>query len=67
MALTIFDPRTKAYRTFTTPNDVQPLDFVVLLNVLIELQAISVLLSSIANGTPADDPATIRTDITSVT
>ena len=67
MALTIFDPRLKSYRTFTTPNDIQPLDFVVLLNVLIELQVHSVLLSAIANGTPADDPATIRTDITSVT
>lgn len=63
MALTLFDPRTKAFRAFTTPSSDLPLDQVLLLNILIELHTIT---NYLANQTPGDDPTNIRTDIVSV-
>jgi len=64
MALTLYDPRTKAFRAFTTPNGDLPLGEILLLNIFIELQTIT---DYLANQTPGSDtPTNIRTDIVSV-
>ena len=65
MALTLYDPRTKEFRAFSTPNEVSlPLTEMLLLNILIELHTLT---DYLANQTPgSDDPSNIRTDIVSV-
>ena len=64
MAITLFNPRTKAFFSYTPPDDGNlPLDQVISLNILIELRVISEFLES-ESGDSADD---LRTDIVSST
>jgi hypothetical protein len=62
MAINLFNPRTSAFVTFAVPVTDLPLSELLLLNILIELQAQTELLSSGRE----DDVDNIRTDIVSI-
>lgn len=67
MALTVYDPRTKAFRAFTTPNDGDlPLGDMLLLNIFIEMQTQTQILANLTPGADTEDPQNIRADIVSV-
>lgn len=65
MGLQLFNPRTKVFETFTTPSEgTLPLAERLLLNILIEMQVQTQILSDATPG--GDAPANIRTDIVSI-
>lgn len=63
MALSLYDPKIKAFRTFTPEVADLPFDQLVLLNILIEQKLIAHYLQILAGG---DEISNIRNDIVSV-
>jgi len=61
MAITLYNPKTKAFFAFTAPESDLPLAEVLQMNILIELQVISQYLAE----NSADAPEDLRTDIVS--
>jgi hypothetical protein len=66
MALKLYNPKTKAFGAFNTPDTDLPLDQVLLVNILIELKSINHFLSTQNAGSAYEDPQNILTDIVSV-
>lgn len=65
MALSLYDPRTQSFRTFTAPVADLPFDQMLLLNILIECKLQTHYLQLLA--APTDEIVNIRADIVSVT
>lgn len=66
MAVKLYDPKTKAFRALGTSDSTDlPLSEVLLFNVLIELQCISMYLHAGSPNHPAEDPAQMRASIVS--
>jgi hypothetical protein len=67
MALKLYNPKTKAFTTFSPPSDADlPLDQMLLVNILIELKSINHFMSLQQAGSAYEDPMNILTDIVSV-
>ena len=68
MALNLYNPKSKAFETYT-PNDAVslPLDQLLLLNILIELKALTHFMANQTVGSAYEDPQNILNDIVSVT
>jgi hypothetical protein len=68
MALKLYNAKSKAFETYI-PNDAVslPLDQVLLLNILIELKAITHFMANQTVGSAYENPQNILNDIVSVT
>jgi hypothetical protein len=64
VALRLFDPKTGGFRAITPPAADLPLSDLLLLNVLIELQVISMYLHAGSPNNPAEDPQAMRVNAT---
>ena len=66
--ISIFDPKLGTQRNFALPDSTDlPLDSLMLINILIELQVMNEYLSEQIHGGHPDDPDSSRRDITSLT
>jgi hypothetical protein len=65
--ISIFDPKTGTRRDLALPNSLDlPLDSLLLVNILIELQVISEQLTESQRGGDLDEPDMVRADLTSL-
>ncbi|MEY2874024.1 MAG: hypothetical protein RLZZ373_1395 [Pseudomonadota bacterium] len=64
MALRLFDPKTGGFRAITPPVTDLPLSELLLVNILIELQVISMYLHGSSPSNPAEDPHAMRVSAT---
>jgi hypothetical protein len=68
MALKLYNPRTKAFVTFTPPDNGDiPLSDLLALNILIELKVLSHYMSQQNVGSAYEDTSNVLADVVSVT
>ena len=64
MALRLYDPKISGFRAIQPPATDLPLSELLLTNILIELQVISMYLHASSPNTPSEDPHLMRVNAT---